>query len=583
MILLYAYWGYFLFVFAAAGGVSIRLMSLGTHQQQPIPLNVLIWLGVAAVTMICTVYNLIFPITASFHLVVVILLSLWLVLDRKFCWTIIYHGGMFCSLTGSACSKRINWARRHFIQIAVMVLIVSLVSLYTSRFSTGYEAAYDTDLYHAQSVQWAKKYAAVPGVGNIHLRLAFNNASFLTAAFFDVFGLKNKSYHVLNSFLFITTVSMLFFRLVNLLRGEFGLTNTFSAVLLYYLLQYTHTLNSLSPDVTVTLLTISLAVLFLDILDKKKIDILPYGFLLICFGITVKLSMVPFLVLPIFTGFYLLINDRQGKAAFKAGVKTGVLLRYAVPCCLIIVPWVLRGIILSGYLLWAFPAVDLLHVDWKIPKSYVTNELAWIRSWAWAPGTSPQKFAAKNHWFWFLHWVKVHRQLLDTMGFLASVNIILSVFFRSRYLKIIQGIWPFCLFLILGLLFWFVNAPDTRFAAGYLFCAKSLLVALPLSLCRGSFQKILQFSAALVVLFVSMHLMIRHLPKIRQLTQPLPAYRKFPTTKYVLPSGLRVNLTVAPDDRCGNAEIPCMPFLYKKFDVTMRGNDLQKGFRRIHH
>ncbi len=581
MILLCAYWGYLFFVFAAAGGLTIRLMSLGTDQQPPISINMLVWLGVAAITMVCIAYNLFLPITASFHLAVVILLSLWLIIDRKSSWAI-YRSCLFYGLQEPHTWEWIRRSRRAFIRTAAMAAIVSLAGLYTAGFSTGYETGYDTDLYHAQSVQWAKKYAAVPGLGNIHLRLAFNNASFLTAAFFDVYRFKNKSYHVFNSFLFVVVAGMLFYRLVNLLLGEFCLTNTFSAVVLFYLLHYTHTVNSLSPDVTVTLLTISLAVLFLDILDQRKTELLPHGFLLICFGITVKLSMVPFILLPVFTGFHFLKNGKRVTSHPIVFTGTGML-RYAVPGSLILVPWIIRGIILSGYLLWAFPAVDLLHVDWKVPKSYVTGELAWIRSWAWAPGTSPPKFAAKSRWFWLLYWTKAHRQLLYRLGIFASANVILGALFRDRYLKIIRKIWPACLVLFLGLLFWFVNAPDVRFAAGYLFCAKSLLLALPLSVCKGQLQKIVQFSAVLFILFTSMHLMIQNLPKARQSTQPLPAYKKFPITEYVFPSGLRVNLTVEPEDRCGNADIPCMPFHYKDFEIVMRGKDLQRGFRRLLH
>ncbi|MCW8140390.1 MAG: hypothetical protein KIT58_15940, partial [Planctomycetota bacterium] len=40
-------------------------------------------------------------------------------------------------------------------------------------------AIYDTGLYHLSSVRWLMEAPIVPGLGNLHGRLAFNNSSFL--------------------------------------------------------------------------------------------------------------------------------------------------------------------------------------------------------------------------------------------------------------------------------------------------------------------------------------------------------------------------------------------------------------------
>ncbi|MDZ7776438.1 MAG: hypothetical protein U5L09_12955 [Bacteroidales bacterium] len=45
---------------------------------------------------------------------------------------------------------------------------------------------HDTGLYHAQSIKWIQNYPVVPGLGNLHHRLAFNSMLFPVEALFSV-------------------------------------------------------------------------------------------------------------------------------------------------------------------------------------------------------------------------------------------------------------------------------------------------------------------------------------------------------------------------------------------------------------
>ena len=53
---------------------------------------------------------------------------------------------------------------------------------------------YDTSLYHAQSIRWIEEYGIVPGLGNLHSRLAYNSASFCLSALYSmaVFSLRRR-------------------------------------------------------------------------------------------------------------------------------------------------------------------------------------------------------------------------------------------------------------------------------------------------------------------------------------------------------------------------------------------------------
>jgi hypothetical protein len=54
-----------------------------------------------------------------------------------------------------------------------------------SSYSKWLEWAYDTDLYHAQTIRWYNEYGTPPGLGNLHTRLAFNSSWLSLAALFD--------------------------------------------------------------------------------------------------------------------------------------------------------------------------------------------------------------------------------------------------------------------------------------------------------------------------------------------------------------------------------------------------------------
>jgi len=60
---------------------------------------------------------------------------------------------------------------------------------------------YDSGVYHINSVRWINSYAVVPGLGNLHGRLAFNISYFLYVAFLEIKSWASRSYHLANGFL----------------------------------------------------------------------------------------------------------------------------------------------------------------------------------------------------------------------------------------------------------------------------------------------------------------------------------------------------------------------------------------------
>ncbi|MCJ7621876.1 MAG: hypothetical protein MUO76_00100, partial [Anaerolineaceae bacterium] len=89
----------------------------------------------------------------------------------------------------------------------------------------------DTALYHAQAIHWVESYKAVPGLGNLHSRLAYSSNWMVLNALFSFAFLGKGSFHLLNSTLFLIALSYLFGGLNGLLQGDHRISNIVKSLL----------------------------------------------------------------------------------------------------------------------------------------------------------------------------------------------------------------------------------------------------------------------------------------------------------------------------------------------------------------
>ncbi|MDE7231701.1 MAG: hypothetical protein K2N37_01295, partial [Lachnospiraceae bacterium] len=75
-----------------------------------------------------------------------------------------------------------------------------LAFVFTLLWTTQSPEQYDTGLYHAQAIRWIEDYGVVPGLGNLHMRLAYNSAFMSLQALFSLGWLLGQSLHTLNGF-----------------------------------------------------------------------------------------------------------------------------------------------------------------------------------------------------------------------------------------------------------------------------------------------------------------------------------------------------------------------------------------------
>jgi hypothetical protein len=304
---------------------------------------------------------------------------------------------------------------------------------------------------------------------------------------------------------------------------------------------------------------------------------------LLALAVTFKLSTAVFTILLWLIGLVLLsLSDCPPKLRFK--LIGGSIFLSAV----IILPWLARGVILSGY---PFYPEQLLgaNVDWKVSALACRWELAWIRSWArvpWAPLAETQG----------LHWLRpwFHRNILDREGF--QVPLVLSIIggigtlvgcvrsrSRSRSRFGLTGPWLWLLLpSVASLTVWFLEAPALRFAEAPIWTitgilSTAIIVRVTTTNENSWFPRVVCLGIILTSTWcIAPHRLWRYtyLPLLME-PQPLQMPQASVVSERAT-SGLTVYWRVE-GLQCWDAPLPCTPYFDKTLRLRRTG-DMRSGF-----
>ncbi len=231
--------------------------------------------------------------------------------------------------------------------------------------------------------------------------------------------------------------------------------------------------------------------------------------------------------------------------------------------------WMLRSAVQSGYPL--FPSAGgALPVEWRVPEVAANNEVAYIRGWARDPG-APYRRVLES-WNWLLPWCG--RMLTEPMVLLPlllgmSGGILLLV----RRPRTMPAAWVLLPPLV-SLIFWFVAAPDPRFAGAsfWVLAAGVLMLAL-----HAVPRRALAGAASLVLIIgvmVAMRagtLLVPPPPEGGRYTLPTVPVRE-QTNRH----GTTI-LVPRTGDQCWDAALPCAPIL--RNGLVQRGATFADGYR----
>jgi hypothetical protein len=272
-------------------------------------------------------------------------------------------------------------------QSRVWLVLAALAVLYAANRSIGPCLAFDSGLYGQPAVKWFVTYPLVIGLGNLNERIGFNNSILLFYAMLDHGFWQGRSQQLVNGLL----LSVL---LVQVTRGIARLFDRqsprdcgdlFDAVLLIPAVVLAidrefFNVASITTDTAVSIMMFVAASRLFRILANTTRDVSVDGFFVIVVliaAITIKLSALAFAVAAGFLVWCTWFRLRRAEMFTFGSVTTLAVFAAA----LMVVAWMARGIILSGYLV--YPATTgSMNVEWKVPDTVALKERTFIREFA---------------------------------------------------------------------------------------------------------------------------------------------------------------------------------------------------------
>lgn len=439
----------------------------------------------------------------------------------------------------------------------------------------------DTGIYHAQTIHWIESFPVVPGLANLHERLGYNSSWLILNAVFSFSFLGIQSFHLVSGFLFLAMVLSFYQGVHNLLAKKFLLSNFirlgFFLAAFFFLFDQ---VSSPGTDMPATLFiwfvlaeSISLLENKTDLMDSKE----PLILSLICvFTLTVKLSTVPILLLPLLWIIY-----KLRKKSFNQ-IGQFVLLSFVI-----MIPYIVRNFVLTGYPVFPGFPFDVFHFDWALPLDRVKEERVVIHWFAMLSRVPLEDFLSMNlkeqTIKWFINLIPRYKAILITIPVGVAFNLFLCVFKKWRaFIRENVGLILLLLVFITGDLFWFLSAPSIRFGFGFLLGSVFLVLFPIVTFLANQLEKFQGMAVWFILIaFVGLALInFRTAIHYKDFSSVILFPKDYPTWSS---SPCEFNnfhlLCQANYNSCWYSPFPCA--ISGNMHIEMRGSDYRDGFRQV--
>ncbi|MDE7268387.1 MAG: hypothetical protein K2N89_13070 [Lachnospiraceae bacterium] len=355
------------------------------------------------------------------------------------------------------------------------ITIIILIVIWCYCTSRGY-MHYDSDLYHGQSIRWIEEYGVVKGLGNIHVRFAYNSSFFALSALYSMKFLTGQSLHTMNGFIALllsVEVFAVFDKRRITQKNAVRLSDFARLGALYYLTLIYRDIVSPASDYCVMCVVFYLVIRWLTAIEEGEKNVAPYALLCVMgvYGITLKLTAGVILLLLVKPAYMLLKEKRYRE-----------IISYILLGVVVIAPWMIRTAFISGYLLYPFPELDILNVDWKIDAAAAALDAAEIKTWGRGLNNAALVDLPVSEWFpqWFQNTLPTLGKLfvLADVMCIVFLAIFVIMFFVGRKRKKAASDMAGELLALSAVeasyLFWQLSAPLLRYGYAYVL----LLIAL---------------------------------------------------------------------------------------------------------
>ena len=422
-------------------------------------------------------------------------------------------------------------------------------------------AFYDTGLYHAQAIHWIEDYGYVKGLGNLHNRFAYNSSFLCLQALYSWVFVNGQSLHGMNAYIGIVMAGYALLSLGGAERIN-RVADMLNLALLLYICNSLGGMESPGTDFFAMCLMLYLWARWFrcQCMEEKYILCI-----LAAFGVTLKLSIAPVVLLATVPAIWLIKGKKWKETAVCLG--SGFLT---------VLPFLVRNVMISGYLIYPYTTLDIFSVDWKMPEYMVNRDRNEIMAW----GRELRDVNKIDYpiWDWFPIWFQ---ELTGAQRALFLLNVLLIVIviwfvvreFRKKRFEMAY----ICCVAILGLAMWFFSAPLIRYGRAYLYILPAIVFGLAIERIRGSEKAFKLISAGFAVWCIFLCNQYLKNQEYVRIVSP-EDYPSYSVTEHVISDEISI-YTAEGDDRTGYEPFPAIPYAAILDKIELRGHSLENGFR----
>ena len=356
------------------------------------------------------------------------------------------------------------------------LLTILVTAYYTSRgqFHT------DTGIYHAQAIRIIEEYGVIKGLANLQLHLGYNSAYFSFCALFTGSSILPSALHATTGFIEAVCLIYAFRNIKNYLRSSKIVVGSSIAIIVYAIVNITGSMSPATDYVTLFMVLYVITEWCIatvdagnrnkqDILEPRQqdaasIDIYIMPAIMSVFIVSVKLSTGPIILLVLYPLIILVKNRKWAKVLWSVTLSV-----------ISVLPYLIRNVLISGWLLYPFDKIDIFNVEWKVPVEYLRNDSAQIEVWGKTLYDVSKQSLKLSQWvpIWWSN--QEHYDQMLIYALLLSVILVMSILISRlfKHKKVDIAVLTLYAALAAVIVLWFLKSPFVRYGI-------EMLIAVPL-------------------------------------------------------------------------------------------------------
>lgn len=440
----------YIFLMCLIAGVTIRKALsrfIPVPNEERIGITGIVTTGLVTLTVYAECFSIFYKVGAVCHALMLIILTIGAYKYRK---------EVSVLLTG---------VRKRFrSKEGVVCLIIVLISAFYASRGNFHR---DTGIYHAQAIRIIEEYGIIKGIGNFQLHFAYNSSYLALCALFTLSFILPFALHTMTGFIMALFTC---YAACGLMKWTSRVSHTADmarlAIIIYGItvLEY---LQSPATDYGAMYMVLYIMCAWITQAVEKKDDsedIPVYGYLAVLsiFTVSMKLSAAALVVLAVLP-FILLVKKKMAKETVSF-----ILIGF-----LSFLPYLVRNVIISGWILYPAEAIDLFNVVWKVPAEYMKFDADQIKVWGreLQDITSVEEGITVGISDWLPIWwekKRFYEKLLLVFQVAGAGAVLLNLIIRKVRKKIRADVAMFYIAVFINIAMWFFTAPFIRYGLAFL-------------------------------------------------------------------------------------------------------------------